>query len=286
MARAGFRSPLSPFRRLSAQAARHISCCVIGSMRRSASLLLAFGCLFGLSVQGLAGPTPAAEALNARAALKWPSPALPSEYVAVERFLSEIEKPPVAYQARRRLEASSAKLSESAWMEAITEYSPDTGLRYSIVAQGGSERIRRRVLKVVLEAEQENSARGEWRKGNLSRNNYEFIFGGRTAEGMLRMQLSPRRRDSRLVKGSALLIAHSGDLVRVEGRLSKSPSFWVKWVNVTRSYSPIKGVMMPIAIESTADVRIAGVSTFEMTYEYQMVDGHAISISPRILASR
>jgi hypothetical protein len=218
--------------------------------------------------------------------LGWPGTTSRSEFIAVEHFLSEIEKPPVAYQARRRLEASSAKLGESAWMDAITEYSPETGLRYSIVAQGGSERIRRRVLKVVLDAEQENSARGEWRKGNLSRNNYEFIFGGRTVDGMLRMQLFPRRRDSRLVNGSALLTAHSGDLVRVEGRLSKSPSFWVKWVSVTRSYSPIEGVMMPIATESTADVRIAGMSTFEMTYDYEMVDGHAIGTPPRFLASR
>ena len=122
-------------------------------MTRGTAVLLAFGCLIGLSVQGLAGaPAPAV-------------PASPSEYVAVERFLADIEKPPVAYQARRRLEASSAKLKESAWMEAVTEYDPAVGLTYSIVAQGGSERIRRRVLKAVLEAEQENSTRAEWRKG-------------------------------------------------------------------------------------------------------------------------
>ena len=103
---------------------------------------------------------------------------------------------------------------------------------------------------------------------------------------MLKMQLTPRRRDSRLVLGSALLTANSGNLVRVEGRLSKSPSFWVRWVNVSRSYSPIGGAMMPVAIESTADVRIAGMSTFSMTYDYQMVDGHAVNAAPKIFAAR
>ena len=243
-------------------------------MRRGKAVLLALGCLIGLSAHGLAGaPAPA-------------GPASPSEYVAVERFLSEIEKPPVAYQARRRLEASSAKLKESAWMEAVTEFEPASGFRYSIVAQGGSERIQRRVLKPVLETEMKNAARDEWRKGNLSRANYEFNFGGRTETGMLKMQLNPRRRDSRLVNGAALLTASSGELVRVEGRLSKSPSFWVKWVNVSRSYAPVGGVMMPVSIDSTADVRIAGVSTFAMTYDYQMVDGQVINAAPRILASR
>src|SRR5688572_7688021 len=139
---------------------RHAHCSMI-SMVRGTAVLLTLGCLTSLSVQVLSG-APAAVAAS------------PLENVALERFLADLQKPPVAYQARRRLEASSAKLKESAWMEAITEYSPETGLRYSIAAQGGSERIRRRVLKVVLDAERENSARGEWRKGNLSRNNYEF----------------------------------------------------------------------------------------------------------------
>jgi hypothetical protein len=217
------------------------------------------------------------------------TPAAPpsaAEFLALERFLADVEKPPVSYKARRRLEASSAKLKESAWMEAVTEFDPDAGFSYSIVAQGGSERIQRRVLKAVLEAEREGSTPAEWRKANLSRENYEFDFGGYAGDGMLKMRLTPRRRDSRLVLGSALLTAKSGDLVRVEGRLSKSPSFWVRWVNVSRTYSPIGGAMMAVAIESTADVRIAGMSTCSMTYDYEMVDGQATNAAPRNFAAR
>jgi len=147
-------------------------------MVRGTAVLLALGCLTGLSVQGLAG-APAV-------------PALPSETAAVERFLADLEKTPVAYQARRRLEASSAKLNESAWMEAVTGYDPAVGFSYSIVAQGGSERIGRRVLKAVPEAEQENSTSAEWRKGNLSLENYAFDFRGLAGDGMLKLQLVPR----------------------------------------------------------------------------------------------
>jgi hypothetical protein len=234
-------------------------------MVRGTALLFTLGCLVGLSVQGIAGaPAPAVSAS-------------PSENVAVERFLAELEKPPVPYQARRRLEASSPKLKESAWMEVVTEYIPASGLSYSIVAQGGSERIARRVLKAVLDAERENSLSAEWRKSNLSLENYAFDFGGHAGDGMLKLQLLPRRRDSRLVLGSALVTANSGDLVRIEGRLSKSPSFWVRWVKVSRSYSPIGDSMMPVAVESTADVRIAGTSMFSMTYDYQMVNGQAVN---------
>lgn len=243
-------------------------------MTRGTALLIALASLVGLSAPGLVGaPAPAV-------------PPSPSESTAVERFLADIEKPPLAYQARRRLEASSAKLKESAWLEAVTQYDPAVGLAYSIVAQGGSERIRRRVLEGVLEAERENSTSVEWRKGNLSHENYAFDFGGHAGDGMLKMQLTPRRRDTRLVFGAALLTAKSGDLVRIEGRLAKSPSFWVRWVNVSRSYSPVGGAMMPVVVESTADVRIAGMSTFSMTYDYQMVDGQAINAAPNALAAR
>jgi hypothetical protein len=242
-------------------------------MRRLALFRIVFMAVIGCSVHVLAGaPSPA--------------PSSPSEIVAIERFLSEVEKPPVNYQARRRLEASSEKLKESAWMEALTEFDAESGFRYSIVAQGGSERIQKRVLKPVLEAERFNTARDQWRQVNLSRANYEFNFSGPAGEGMLKMQLNPRRRDSRLIDGAALLTAESGNLVRVEGRLSKSPSFWVRWVDVSRSYAPIGGAMMPVSIESTADVRIAGRSTFAMTYEYQMVDDAPVSHAPQALLIR
>jgi hypothetical protein len=191
----------------------------------------------------------------------------------VERFLAQVEKPPVRYRALRRLEAASPKLNESAWLEAVTEYDPAAGFQYTIAAHGGSDRIMRRVLAPVLEKEREQASREEWRKSNLSRANYDFGVGGRTPDGFLKMQLMPRRKDSRLVLGSVLVTATSGDLVRIDGRLSKSPSFWVKWVDVSRTYAPVGGLMMPIAVESTADVRIAGMSTFSMTYDYEMVDG-------------
>jgi hypothetical protein len=60
----------------------------------------------------------------------------------------------------------------------------------------------------------------------------------------------------------------------------------VRWVNVSRSYAPVAGAMMPVAVESTADVRIAGMSTFSMTYEYQTVDGQAVNFAPKVLATR
>jgi hypothetical protein len=240
-------------------------------MWRGGAVFVGLGCLTLAGVKVASAPAPPSHA----------------EQVAVERFLTELAKPPVAYRAVRRLEASSSKLNESAWMEVFTEYKPETGFRYEVIAQGGSDRIRNRVLKKVLEAEKASFALRERRRGALSRENYDFDIAGRTPDGMIRVHLNPKRRDSRLVSGSALLSPGSGELVSLKGRLSKSPSFWVRWVNVARHYVPIGGATMPASVEFTADVKIAGVSTFAMRYEYEMVAGQTVSSpSSRILAVR
>jgi hypothetical protein len=236
-------------------------------MRLRFSLTLAMGCLMALPAVRLSG---AADGSSAEA-------------VAVERFINRIEKEPVPYQAVRRLEASSSKLNESAWMDAFTEYSREGGFRYRVLSEGGSERIRSRALTGVLEGEKESAA--EWRKSALTRENYDFNLDSRSPDGLIKVQLNPRRRDSRLLDGAAWLSSQSGELVRLEGRLSKSPSFWVRWVSVTRRYLPIRGTAMPAAVESTADVKIAGVSKFSMTYVYAVVDGQTIG-TPQILARR
>jgi hypothetical protein len=236
---------------------------------RLAAPVLVFGCLAAFPAATLSG----AGAEMARA-----------DSAAVTRFINDIEKEPIPYQANRRLEASSTDLGESAWMEAFTEYSREGGFSYRVVAQGGSQRIQNRALRGVLEGEKETTA--QWRRGALTRENYDFAFDSRSPDGLLKIQLNPRRRDSRLLDGAAWVSAQSGELVRLEGRLSKSPSFWIRWVRVKRHYRSVGGTMMPASMDSTADVKIAGVSTLSMTYDYVAINGQAVSSPPQILASR
>ena len=67
-----------------------------------------------------------------------------------------------------------------------------------------------------------------------------------------------------------------GELTRIEGKLSKTPSFWTRRVDVIRKYERKAGVRVPISIESVAHVLIAGRSTFKMTYEYQTINGQHV----------
>jgi hypothetical protein len=69
-----------------------------------------------------------------------------------------------------------------------------------------------------------------------------------------------------------------GRLVRLQGQLAKSPSVWVKNVEIVRSYERIAGTVMPVTLESTAHVRLLGPATLRMTYVYSEVDGRAVTL--------
>lgn len=190
-----------------------------------------------------------------------------------ERFLSQSERH-YSYRGTRRLEAANG--GRHAWLEAATEYSAETGFRYQITAGGGSDYIRTRVLKAVLDGEREVIAAGEAARSRLARTNYTFQPNGIDEEGLANVLLSPRRKERALLSGVMFLRPDEGELVRLQGRLAKNPSFWVKDVDIVRKYERIDTAVVPVAVASKAHVRFLGPATFSMTYEYVEIDGRRI----------
>jgi hypothetical protein len=176
------------------------------------------------------------------------------------------------------MHASSTNSSKyDAWMEAWTELK-DGKFSYQIVSEGGSDTVRSRVLRAVLAREQELINSGAGDKGELTLDNYEFVEGGRDADGSHVVQMKPRRCDVLLVDGRAVLNEY-GELMRVEGRLAKNPSFWTSLVNIVRRYSRIGGVRVPVATETTAKVKFVGTAQMNVVYDYQSVNGRVIAVS-------
>jgi hypothetical protein len=171
--------------------------------------------------------------------------------------------------------AESAKLRSDGWLEARTTYDPAKGFSYEITAEGGSERIRKRALHGVLKAEEHASTK-ERQRAAVNGDNYVMTPIDEVGR-QRRVRLVPKRADELLVDGEAVLDEH-GCLVRIRGRLAKSPSFWVKWATVVRDYICLGGRAVPVRVESTADVRFAGISRLVMTYEYESVDGAPVRL--------
>ena len=183
------------------------------------------------------------------------------------------------YRAYRRMHADSEHFGQEGWLEAWTEMD-DRGFRYTIVSESGSEYIRTKVLKAVLRREQELIAAGENRRSELTPDNYDFERET-YQNGEHYVQIKPKRKDVLLVDGRMVLSRDGNELLRVEGRLSKNPSFWTSLVNVIRHYARLDGVRVPISTESVAKVRFAGVAHLEMHYEYTTINGRPVSIAAR-----
>jgi hypothetical protein len=192
---------------------------------------------------------------------------------SMRQFLAQDDTQP-AYRATRRIEAVNG--DRTGWLEAITEYAPESGFRYQITAEGGSAYIRSKVLRAVLDGERDVIAQGETARSSLARANYSFEGNGIDNDGLANVLLSPRRKERVLVSGRMFLQPHDGSLVRLQGQLAKSPSFWVKNVNIVRTYERIDGWVMPVTLLSNAQVRLLGAATLRMTYSYSHINGHAV----------
>lgn len=206
----------------------------------------------------------------------------PPESSTAAKFLAQQDEPLTHYRAYRRMHAWTDKFEQEAWVDVWTELD-QRGLKYQIVSERGSEFTRNKVLKAVLKREQELIAAGTAERSTLSPENYQFTDTVTTDDRVRYVLLKPKRKDVTLVDGRMVLSLDATELLRVEGRLAKNPSFWTSWVNVIRTYGRLDGIRVPVATESIAKVKFVGTSRMEVQYDYESINGRAVSLAARRL---
>jgi hypothetical protein len=194
----------------------------------------------------------------------------------LERFFVPDDQPLVQYRALRRLTASTRGGRLSATLDVWTTLDPLHGFTFDVVSEEGSPLIRRRVLIAALEAEQRSQTASDRDEAALTTANYDFLDVNAAPPHLVRIDLQPKRKHVMRVNGSLFLDEESADLVRIEGELSKRPSIWTRRVQIVREYGRIAGVHVPLAMRSTADVLVVGVSHFSMTYTYVEINGQPV----------
>ena len=191
------------------------------------------------------------------------------------------------YVAFRRLEAENQKSGRQGWLDVRTELGTDGLLTVEVLDEGGSEYIRNKVLRAALDGERQliaTRSAGPVPSVDTTTCNQSQVDGsGVDASGLVRVPVKPGRKgDAGLVYGNIFLQPGTGDLVRVEGRLAKNPSFWVSQVDVSWTYAKVHNdIVLPVSLHSVAKVKMFGPSTFHMTYDYRSVDGQAVAAGSR-----
>ena len=190
------------------------------------------------------------------------------------------QRPHVAF---RRLEADNPKSGRQGWMEVRTTLGNDGLLSVEVLSEGGSDYIRNKVLRAALQREQDLIAKRVKEHESSAPDVTSCGEPQPDESGLLRVAIgNTGRKDDGIVIGHMFLQPATGDLVRVAGRLSKNPSFWISQVDVEWNYARIgKDNVLPVSLYSTAKVKMFGVSTFRMTYDYLSVDGQPVSNGSR-----
>lgn len=130
---------------------------------------------------------------------------------------------------------------------------------YKIVESKGSDRGEKVVRKILdHEAQAEKSSPPPTA---IVHDNYDFdLVGEQDLQGArcYVLSLHPKRKDPSLIVGRAWIDAGTFLVRKVEGAMSKSPSWWVKDVTLTVLFGEIGGVWTQTATSAIANVRIIG----------------------------
>ena len=127
-------------------------------------------------------------------------------------------------------------------MDVVTELL-DGHFTYNILKETGSETIRRRAMRGLLETEAEQAGAKDPSRFAVTPANYTLAGGEVADDGTVKLLAKPRRKDVGMVEGAVFVTSKDADIVRVEGRMVKSPSFWTTRVDVVKRYD-VDGVHM------------------------------------------
>lgn len=197
----------------------------------------------------------------------------------IAQVVAQTTRSGLAIRAVREMRAGTASGKHQGWMTVQTTLTPAGAFSWNVVSEGGSSRTREKVFDPVLDTESASWRAGDRDAAALTPGNYEFTRLPSSRAGRVQIQLKPRRKDSRLIDG-ILTVDSDGYPILLEGTLAKSPSFWVKSVRIVKRYGLFAGVALPTIVESHANIRMLGKSSFTMRYRYQEVNGRVLPRSP------
>src|SRR4051794_20623981 len=141
---------------------------------------------------------------------------------------------------------------------AEVSFVPPGSKQYEIKGTQGSGRGEK-VVRKVLAHEQEMA--GDWEESALTERNSTFQlvseeqFGGRDCYVLT---IEPKRDSKDLIKGKVWVDSETYNPLKMVGEPAKTPSWWVKRVELSLGFSDVDGMWLQTSATANADVRIFG----------------------------
>jgi hypothetical protein len=145
---------------------------------------------------------------------------------------------------------------------------PDGQVHYSVTSYEGDNTVKKDVIFRFMTAE----AKARHDDGDvlsISPNNYVFKYKGVTAVDGVQaelFQVTPRRKNPGLFKGTILINASTYLPLREIGRFVASPSVFLKRIEFVRDYTVVDGVAFASFLMSRIDTRVWGPAILQVKY--------------------
>jgi hypothetical protein len=154
-------------------------------------------------------------------------------------------------------------------------YSAPRTLEFKSVRFVGDGFVKSNVILRLLQSEVDHVQKDDPAAAALSEDNYKFSSKG-TVQLQDRLvqvfQVKPRANRTGLFKGKIYLDAHTGSMVRAEGRVAKTPSLFIKKIEFVQDYKEFGSFTFPVHVHSEARARLVGRVVVDIYhYDYQPV---------------
>jgi hypothetical protein len=159
------------------------------------------------------------------------------------------------------IEAELERTSQRGELLLKRTFSAPRSLAYTALTFQGDTFVKNNIIARLLQSDIDRVQKQGGSTIAIVESNYRFFFrdiedlDGRKVYVFM---LKPRRKESGLFKGKIFIDAQTGHVVRATGKLSKSPSWWIKRVDFTQDYIDIGEFTMPREIRLHTQVRIIG----------------------------
>jgi hypothetical protein len=179
------------------------------------------------------------------------------------------------YQGRRVYTLSYTGFPSSFHAEMVVDmtYEAPATKEFKIVSESGSRWMIDRVLKRLLDAEQEGDANRE--HVALTPHNYDFSDLERQEAPdtcSYAVAVAPKEPSKLLYRGRVWVDSKDYAVCRIEAEPSKNPSFWIKKTDIHHTYTKIGDFWLPQENQSVSAVRGGGRAVLTIKYEdYQIL---------------
>jgi hypothetical protein len=208
------------------------------------------------------------------ASINWPVPppdepsSAPACFLSPPRALLTYEERALrqlttlaGYSDKTTIEAEIPAMAKKGQCSLRRTFSAQQSLIYTAVDFVGDTFVKTNVIYRLLESDVERTGKKTGPKVAILESNYRFSYKGiedLNGRPLYVFALKPHHQDPGLFKGKILIDPRTGHIVRAVGRLSKSPSWWIKRVDFIQDYVDVGDFTMSAQIQSVTQARIVG----------------------------